>query len=195
PDPGRRWYELRPGPPGAILWSIMHQYRHLAPLNTGATPVNDNLLQITPRIGLDARLLAALLNSHLVGLLKHACGRQRNEGMLKTQAGDVRRLRVPDPRRFDASMRSRLVDAFRAIGSRRICRITDECLLPDRRRLDVAVLEAIGYSPEGAARAAERVAAALISLHGGERLGELDAMAQRRRHAREARHRAVRPRA
>ncbi len=174
-----RWFELRPGPPGDILWSIMHQYRHLAPLNPSGFHVNDNLLMIRPRPGVGARPLAALLNSHLQALIKTAFGRSRNEGMLKTQAGDVRRMLVPDPRKTDPDLAARLVEAFEEIAGRRVLTVTEERLRPDRRRLDVAALMVAGYAEAEAERVAGRIADHLAALHERERRWEVDAVRRR----------------
>ena len=178
----RRWFELRPGLPGAILWSIMHQYRHLAPLNPQGFPANDNLLLIRPREGVNPRLLAALLNSHVQALIKQAFGRHRNEGMLKMQTVDVRRMLVPDPRLIDDAHTRRLQLAFDAIASRRVGRIPKECRQPDRRALDETVAELLGFENETPALTG-RIHAALIDACERERTWELDAVSKRRRPA------------
>ncbi|MGH9870240.1 MAG: Eco57I restriction-modification methylase domain-containing protein [Candidatus Polarisedimenticolia bacterium] len=178
---GRRWFELRPGPPGAILWSIMHQYRHLAPLNPAGCPANDNLLLIDPRPGVSPRLLAALLNSHVQALLKEAAGRRRNEGMLKMQAADVRRMLVPDPRRITAARAAAVIKTFDALAGRRIDAVTAECLKPDRIRLDRAVLAALGLPGRTVESMARRIAADLTAMHARERVREGDAVRSRRR--------------
>jgi methylase of polypeptide subunit release factors len=175
----RRWFELRPGPPGEILWSIMHQYRHLAPLNPGGFHANDNLLLIRPRPGVGARPLAALLNSHLQALIKTAFGRSRNEGMLKTQAGDVRRMLVPDPRKADPELTARLVEAFDEISRRRVLTVTEERERHDRRRLDIAALMVAGYAEAEADQVAGRIADHLVGLHERERRWEVDAVKRR----------------
>ncbi len=178
---GRAWYELRPAPPGAILWSIMHQYRHLAPLNPESFPVNDNLLQIDPKPGVSGRLLAAILNSHVTALVKHAHGRQRNEGMLKTQAGDLKAMPILDPRTIDAEAAVGLIAAFDAIASRRIGTVPQECGRADRQALDRLVLEALGWEPSEAKAEVERLSACLRGLYASERLWEVDAVRRRRR--------------
>ena len=177
----RAWYELRPAPSGAILWSIMHQYRHLAPINPEGFPVNDNLLQIDPKPGISTRLLAAILNSHVTALIKHAHGRQRNEGMLKTQAGDLRGMPILDPRAVGADEAGALVGAFDAIASRRIGTVQQECGRADRRALDRLVLEALGWSSREAEAEAGRLSSCLTALYAGERLWEVDAVRRRRK--------------
>jgi len=178
---GRAWYELRPAPSGAILWSIMHQYRHLAPINPEGFPVNDNLLQIDPKPGISTRLLAAILNSHVTALIKHAHGRQRNEGMLKTQAGDLRGMPILDPRAIGADEAGALVAAFDAIASRRIGTVPQECGRADRRALDRLVLEALGWTSREAEAEAGRLSSCLTDLYAGERLWEVDAVRRRRK--------------
>ncbi|HEY3175863.1 MAG TPA: N-6 DNA methylase [Candidatus Polarisedimenticolia bacterium] len=180
PD-SRRWFELRPGPPAQILWSIMHQYRHLAPLNPSGFPSNDNLLKIRARSGVEPRLLAALLNSHVQALIKLAHGRHRNEGMLKTQGADVRRMPVPDPRRLDARAAERVTDALDVIARRGIGRIPEECARPDRRALDLAVLAALGYGKDEAGATVDKLHETLIESCRRERRWEIDAVTRRRR--------------
>jgi hypothetical protein len=177
----RRWFELRPGPPGEILWSIMHQYRHLAPLNPDGIAANDNLLLIRALPGVDVRLLAALLNSHLQALIKLAHGRQRNEGMLKTQAADVKRMLLPDPRRFGRVASRRILLAFDQLAGRRIGDVVSECARPDRRRLDVAVVRALGFGADESERLVTRLYEALLAGHRGERRWERDAVTRRAR--------------
>ncbi len=177
---GRAWFDLRPAAPGALLWSVMQQYRHLVPLNPGAFPVNDNLLQLDLHEGIPARLMAAILNSGVVALIKHGWGRQRNEGMLKTQACDVRALPVPDPRRIAPARAEAIVAAFDRIAARRIGSVTEEWARADRRALDRLVLAECGCGPAGAERTAGRIAEALAEIHARERLLERDAVARRR---------------
>jgi Eco57I restriction-modification methylase len=176
----RRWFELRPGPPGEILWSIMHQYRHLAPWNPKGFPANDNLLLIRARPGVDPHLLAALLNSHLQALIKEAHGRRRNEGMLKTQAGDLKEMLVPDPGRIPQPAAEEVLASFDAIARRRIGKVAEECRLPDRRRLDLAVLAALGFGAGEARSLAEALADHLEGLQTRERAWERDAVGRRR---------------
>jgi len=178
---GRAWYELRPRPAGSILWSIMQQYRHLVPCNPQRFPVNDNLLQIDPRDGVPAALLAALLNSHVVALLKHGWGRRRNEGMLKTQAFDVRALPIPDPRRIPRARAAAIIAAFERIGGRSIGRVAEECVRADRRALDRLVLRGCGFKAGEVDGVLDRLASALQALHAGERALELDSVRRRRK--------------
>ncbi|HKY32122.1 MAG TPA: Eco57I restriction-modification methylase domain-containing protein [Candidatus Polarisedimenticolia bacterium] len=181
---GRRWFELRPGPSGAILWSIMHQYRHLAPLNPAGLAANDNLLLVDPSPGIDARLLAALLNASPQALLKQGWGRRRNEGMLKTQACDLRAMPVADPRRLPDAARRALIGAFETLARREVADVVSECARADRRALDRLALQAMGVPGREAGEWAQRVARELASLHARERAWELDAVSARRRGAR-----------
>ncbi len=175
----RRWFELRPAPAAPILWSIMHQYRHLVPLNPAGFPVNDNLLGVTPKPGIDLRLVAAILNSHVVALIKHAHGRQRNEGMLKTQAVDLKRMPIPDPRRAAPGDARRLTEIFDALCRRPTGTVPRECARPDRRRLDEATLRLLSFDAPGAREMAQAIGRALTGLYARERQGEIDAVSRR----------------
>jgi len=176
----RRWFELRPGPPGQILWSVMQQYRHLVPFNPHGFPSNDNLLLIYPAPGVEPKLLAALLNSHVQALLKGSSGRWRNEGMIKMQAEDLRRMPVPDPRRLSGPLLRGVLAAFDVIASRRVGKLTVESGMKDRARLDRLVLQALGFPPRHARAFQKRLCAELTRHTERERQWEQDAQAARR---------------
>jgi hypothetical protein len=116
-------------------------------------------------------LLAAVLNSTLVGLVKIYFGRYAGtEGNLKTEVVDVNLLEVPDTRHATKAVVKKLQDAFAKLCQRdthgmveeefmecrqseRIKKLAEkpielpqELKMPDRRALDLAVFELLGVS-------------------------------------------------
>ena len=119
-------------------------------------------------------LLAAILNSTLVGLTKIYFGRYAGtEGNLKTEVVDVNLLEIPDPRHIPKSIGEKLRDAFRRLCTRTTGGMVEEAFVecrsperakklaenpielpaelrqPDRRALDLAVFELLGVSDAG----------------------------------------------
>jgi hypothetical protein len=158
---------------GQLVWSKSQQYRHIVVHNKNRLIVNCNLYDVTV---VDERecspeLLAAVLNSTLVGLTKFYFGRfAGTEGNLKTEVVDVNLLEIPDPRPVTKSVAKKLQDAFERLctrdtqpmveeefmdchSSERIKKLAEhplklpmELTMPDRRALDLAVFELLGVS-------------------------------------------------
>ncbi|MCX6929389.1 MAG: hypothetical protein NT154_40170 [Verrucomicrobia bacterium] len=95
------WYDLTYTKTGHLVWPKSQQYRHVVVHNKNRLIVNCNLYDVTvvDEQGRPPDLLAAVLNSTLVGLMKIFFGRYAGtEGNLKTEVVDVNLLEVPDPR-------------------------------------------------------------------------------------------------
>jgi len=143
----REWYDLRPGEPGKMFWSMSHKYRHIVAQNTDGLPCDHNLFHITPNDTADPEglALAAILNSTITVLFKHQYGRSNvGESTLKTEVVDVRMMKIVDPRGLSGNIRQRLSHALERLAQREIGYVQDEIEQPDRRALDDAVLEALG---------------------------------------------------
>jgi hypothetical protein len=116
-------------------------------------------------------VLAAVLNSTLVGLIKFYFGRfAGTEGNLKTEVVDVNLLEIPDPRHVTKAISKKLQAAFDELSRRDTqplveeefmeCRSSErmkklaekpislpqELKMPDRRALDLAVFELLGVN-------------------------------------------------
>jgi hypothetical protein len=168
----REWYDLTGHSRGAMFWPKSQQYKHAVPLNEDELQANCNLYNVQPRSGIDATVLAGVLNSSLVVLAKHQYGRPVGvEGNLKTEVVDTNMMLVPDPRAGSTKARVRIARAFEAmkgrpamqflsprrmramaLGSRgrtsELDRLSDDSELNqrDRHELDDAVLELLGIS-------------------------------------------------
>lgn len=164
---GRGWHELRLAPPGQALWSMTHQYRHLAPANPSGVVANANLYNVySPH---DARVVGALLNSTWMALAARAFGRQSNEGKVKTQVMDAAALPSPDPRRLAARLAHELAEAFDALAARTVLPLSSEMLVPERRALDALVLRALGLAPSALGELHEAAARHEAAGRGWER--------------------------
>ena len=109
------WYDLTCTKCGHIIWPKSQQYRHIIVHNKNRLIVNCNLYDVT---AIDVKesppeLMAAVLNSTLVGLTKIYFGRYAGtEGNLKTEVVDVNLLEIPDPRHAPKAVAKKLHEAF-----------------------------------------------------------------------------------
>ena len=167
------WYDLTYTKCGHIIWPKAQQYRHIIVHNKNRIIVNCNLYDVTAVDEKESppELLAAILNSTLIGLAKIYFGRYAGtEGNLKTEVVDVNLLEIPDPRDIPKSIAEKLRNAFRQLCTRITGGMVEEALMecksserakklaenlielpeelkqPDRRALDLAVFELLGVS-------------------------------------------------
>jgi len=165
------WYDLTGFQPGYFFWPMAQQYRHIIPVNPDKLACNHNLFDVHPSdlTAEQMACLAAIVNSTLVGLFKTFYGRYAGtEGNLKTEVVDVNLLEVPDPRGVSAAVAKKLRDAFEKLCQRdtgplveqefmdchsaerarklaeKPIGLPEELKRPDRRALDLAVLELLG---------------------------------------------------
>jgi len=164
-DGTSRWYTVPPGGPAPVLWTRTVQYRHLVAANPEGALVNNNLIALQPREGIELAGLLASLNSGWTFLERYAHGRVSNEGKVKTEVGDLPTLRVPDPRRLAGV-------GLDPIEGRPIGRLDRELERPDRRAFEGNVLTALGLPAADAEAWLERLAAAVHAISAQERRWE-----------------------
>ena len=170
------WYNLTFTKSGHFIWPKSQQYRHVIVHNKNRLIANCNLYDVTvvDEKNCPPELLAAILNSTLVGLVKIYFGRYAGtEGNLKTEVVDVNLLEVPDPRNVTKAVAKKLQDALKELSkrdtqpmveeefmdcrdSKRIKKLAEkpiklpiELTMPDRRALDLAIFELLGVSNAG----------------------------------------------
>jgi hypothetical protein len=180
--PSRQWYDLAPAKPGALLWPLAHQYRHIAPLNPNSIISNKRLFDVYPNEGVPPKALCAVLNSTVVALLKYLYGRQvGREGNLDTEVVDARMMLVPNVRLSTPSHVGRLERSFDALKKRPSRPLLEELGDPARIEVDDATLALLGIE-EGEER--EKVRTQLYSdmtlLYGEIREVELKKQVERR---------------
>jgi hypothetical protein len=167
------WYDLTYTKPGAFFWPMAQQYRHVIPINPEKLICNHNLFDIHPfeLSGEQVAVLQAIVNSTFIANFKTFYGRYAGtEGNLKTEVVDVNLLEVPDPREVAPGVAKKLEAAFKQLCRRDTSAMVEEEFMecrsavrakklaeepiklpwelqqPDRRALDLAVLELLGVA-------------------------------------------------
>jgi hypothetical protein len=184
--PSRQWYDLAPANPGALLWPLAHQYRHIVPLNPKGIIANKRLFDVHPEEGLPPKALCAVLNSTLVALLKYLYGRQvGREGNLDTEVVDARMMLVPDVRTVSHSIMERLEHAFDSMRKRPSRPLLEELDQTERIHVDDAVLELLGIAEsDNREEIRNRLYREMTSLYQEIRQVELKKQVERRTTAR-----------
>jgi type I restriction enzyme M protein len=109
-------------------------------LNDKGFALNDNLYHITPEKASLVRLLCAVLNSAWFALNIELSGRLNlGDGALKLQVFEASDIVIPDPRKFSAEEKRKILSAFDKLTKRDILPYADEIKQKDRRELDRAV--------------------------------------------------------
>jgi len=168
-----RWYDVTGLEPGIGFWPMAQKYRHIIPWNPNRLPCNHNLFDIHP-LALNSdgqKALMAVLNSSLVGLIKHFYGRYAgSEGTLKTEIVDVLMLEIPSPVGVSPELCRRLSETLETISKRKVTHLVEQAFLDchtetrmrelqatplrlplelqhkDRRELDLLVFELLGVT-------------------------------------------------
>jgi len=123
--------------------------RHLHKYSETAVIADKRLHVVVPKIGVDWKLLIAVLNSFFVAASAELVGRTvKGDGVLEVDYEDLRNhLLVPDVRKFTNNNAKRILDCFSKLVNRPIGSVVDEVRRPDRQAFDAAVLRAIGLDP------------------------------------------------
>lgn len=159
----RHWYrQVRRLVDGDWVLPYNSAYDYFAADNKEAKAVlNGRFLGVDAKEGVDSDLLGAVLNSTFALLARLIVGVSTgSEGAYDVGPPAARLMRIPDPRKFTASGRDGVLDALTAIR-------TEDRLLPApsssgavvplRRKLDLAILSAMGESPGNAAVLLDRI--------------------------------------
>lgn len=151
----RIWYDLSNARQSDLLWTKAQRYRHIAPLNADGSIANCNLYDVSVDKDVNAEVLAAVLNSTVVALIKHQFGRTMGgDPLLKTEVVDTKMMLVPDPRVASDDVKQRLLNAFERMKHHTIGHLvavdettpelSGELAFAERQALDDAILELIG---------------------------------------------------
>ncbi|MFQ5895870.1 MAG: hypothetical protein ACE5JJ_08675, partial [Nitrospinota bacterium] len=184
----RPWYDLAPNRKSDILWPMTQKYRHVVPLNNRQYVCNHRLFDVYAGEGVDAEVLCAVLNSTIVAFTKNFYGRWAGtEGTLDTEVVDVERLPVPDPRTFSPECIAKIQAAFRAFWKKPTLHLRQELSIPERKELDSAVLNALGFGESEIGPFLDNFYACVDRLYAEYRAIERQANANRARAARRGR--------
>jgi type I restriction-modification system DNA methylase subunit len=167
------WYDLTYTKPGQLIWAKGQQYRHVVVYNENKIIANCRLYDVTlteqkPDI---LEVFAAIANSTLVAYFKTFYGRYTGtEGSFEMMAIDLNLLEIPDPRQVGTGVAKKLEAAFKQLCRRDTSAMVEEEFMecrsavrakklaeeqikppwelqqPDRRALDLAVLELLGVA-------------------------------------------------
>jgi hypothetical protein len=154
---------------------MAQKYRHIIPWNPSELPCNHNLFDIHPLDLNDHEqgALMGILNSTVVGLVKHFYGRYAgSEGTLKTEIVDVLMLEIPSPAGAQKELCDRITQALKKISEREVTHLVEQEFLDchsveamrelqgrkielplelqrdDRRKLDLLIFELLGVEDE-----------------------------------------------
>ncbi len=153
------WYRLDPKQ-AKIFWIKSTNEEHYTPFSKLPLYVDQRMYMLEPESGIDLSL-AAVMNSHLVSLVKEVEGRlNMGEGVLDTAVYEVPEYPVVDVSMLTQQQRDALADhvqgmdaevtdVWEELGTRAYDEVELESVRPDRRELDSVLLtDILGLSSD-----------------------------------------------
>jgi len=144
-----KWYALRETNIGRFLFFALITDTYAVPNNPHGFISDQRFSNITPKDERWDDVLWGILNSMFTFLCAEFGGRQfagRGIDSIDITEFEVAQLSILDPRNLPDEAITKIVDAVHKIADRPILPVLEEVNLPDRRALDDAVLEAIGFN-------------------------------------------------
>jgi hypothetical protein len=142
------WYALDESNKGKYLWFMNITDTHSVPLNPHGFLADNRFYNINPKSMAHENLIFGLLNSTFMFLCAEIWGRQfagRGIDSIDIKVYEVAQLPFLDPEVVPQKVASKITDAVNKIADRAVLPVLEEVNLPDRRALDDAVLEAMGF--------------------------------------------------
>ena len=161
------WYSVARGmKPAPLIFPSKVGERWLVAVNRAKVFEDKKLYGVFPARGVSVLVLAALLNSTWARYYAEITCRQMTgaQAIADIDVAVAEQILLPDPRKFSQSTRKKLEAAVLRISQRPIISIFEEVKHADRRRLDVLVLEAIGFRKKEQASILEELYAAVSEL-------------------------------
>jgi hypothetical protein len=146
------WYAVLKGrSPAPLLFPSKVGERWLVALNDAELLEDKKLYGVSPSKGVSTRLLAALLNSTWARYYAEMTCRQMtgSQAIADIDVAVAEQILLPDPRSISERLAASLQEALDSMAGRAIVSVFEEVTLADRRRLDLLVLEAIGFEEPG----------------------------------------------
>jgi hypothetical protein len=141
------WYSFPPQAPAPIVLPKGIWHRHFVPLISDDVLVDQQLYQIAVPDYMPLMAIAALLNSAWFVLQIELRGRVSfGKGLLWLATYEIEGVQLPDPRQLTAEQVERLETAFERLAARPLQDTLQELARPDRRALDEAVFDILGFS-------------------------------------------------
>lgn len=142
---GLRWYEMKAATTADLVVSVNPGRRLFFARLEPRAFVNQRLIRLTAKSGVNVSLAHALLCSMIGCFFIEGLGFGSGLGALDLNAGKVRRARMLDPSRPTTDASARILDAFSILARRDLLSLEVELECEDRLRFERAVLEAFGY--------------------------------------------------
>jgi SAM-dependent methyltransferase len=146
------WYSVARGmKPAPLLFPSKVGERWLIALNEARVFEDKKLYGIFPAEGVNAKTLAALLNSTWARYYIEVTCRQMTgaQAIADIDVIVAHQLLIPDPRSLPAQLESELGRALDSLAKRPVLSVFDEVERSDRQRLDDLTLRAMGFSDSG----------------------------------------------
>lgn len=135
----RPWWALRVRP-ARLFMTKAYGARFVQGLARAPMVADQRVYAVHPRAGVDAELLAAVLNASFTAFALESLGRaSMGEGALEWTVAGAARLPVLDPRRLHAGQAQAARQALAVLSGRAIGDVAAERPAPDRADLDRAV--------------------------------------------------------
>lgn len=144
------WWSLRGSKVSQIFWTAAYADKFVQRYSSVPIIADKRVYQVIPKEpNVEGQLLAAVLNSTLAFLTLELTGRvSLGEGALDTTVEEARDyMLIPNPSLFTETAKSAVLQGFDQLSRRPAKTIFDEVRMPDRRKLDGLVFEAIGLDP------------------------------------------------
>ena len=145
--PGLRWYEMRADNVSDLVMPLNYGNRlYVARLNTPSF-VNQRLISLNARAGLDIDLCHALLNSTISLFIIEGMGFGRGQGVLDLNKDQVEGFtHCLDPNRLEVQEATAIKMAFRPLLQRNVLEVADELEQEDRQNFDDVVVKVFNLS-------------------------------------------------
>ncbi len=141
------WYSFPPQTPAPIVLPKGIWHRHIVPLISDDVLVDQQLYQIVIPDYMPLTAIAALLNSAWFVLQIELRGRVSfGKGLLWLATYEIEEVQLPDPRQLTEEQVGRLETAFERLAARPLQDTLQELVQPERRALDEAVFDILGFS-------------------------------------------------
>ncbi len=145
--PGRYWYEMRTEALAELVMPLNYHTRLFVARLDVPSFVNQRLISLSPKPGVDVDLFHALLNSAISLFITEGMGFGRGLGVLDISASQVARfMHILDPAQISPQDAEAIKKAFQPLLQRNVLQIADELEQDDRCNFDDAVLKAFRLS-------------------------------------------------
>jgi hypothetical protein len=142
------WYALDEENTGRFLWFALITDTHAVVHNPQDVLSDKRFYNVRPRLQANEQLLFGLLNSLWTFLCAEFWGRQfagRGIDSIDITVYEVEQLPILAPESIETGVAQRIEEAVERIAGRPILPVLEEVFQADRRQLDDAVLEAVGF--------------------------------------------------